>query len=241
MDRFYVGPGEWGESPTLAGDEAHHCVRVMRKKAGDEVAVFDGKGRHGVARIVEASKSEVILEIISSSQSKPLVPDLEIAVGVPKGKSFEFVLQKAVEMGVTTVQPLMSAQGNVRFGKKEGRAKREKWERVVLEACKQCGQDFLPEVRDPLDVSEYLAQVDPGSSRFVGALLPGVRPFRDALAAGPGSGKIVVMIGPEGDFSEEEYERILGAGFTGVSLGNLILRTETAVFWMVAAVRYQFQ
>lgn len=241
MDRFVINPEDWGTAPVLRGDEAHHCVRVMRKKEGDEIVVFDGAGREGVARIVSASKSEVHLELLSSEQSKVPSPAIEIAVGVPKGKSFDFILQKAVEMGVSKIQPLMSAQGNVRFDDAEAESKREKWQRTIVEACKQCGQNHLPEVARPLDLTGYLGQLEEGNHRFVGALLPEVKPFRDSLEALSQVDKIVLMIGPEGDFSPDEYEQILAAGFAGVSLGELILRTETAVFWMVAAVRYQFQ
>lgn len=240
MDRFYLGAENWGEQITLRGDEAHHCVRVMRKKLGDEISVFDGVGGEGVARILEASKSEVLLGVVSRGQSKRSVPEIEIAVGVPKGKSFDLILQKAVEMGVSRIYPLMSAQGNVRFDAAEAVQKREKWARVVLEACKQCGQNFLPEVAVPTELGEFLEGVNDESDCFVGALVPTAKPFRELLGEIAGERKVVLMIGPEGDFSEEEYEAILKAGFGGVNLGELILRTETAVFWMVAAVRYQF-
>jgi 16S rRNA (uracil1498-N3)-methyltransferase len=245
MDRFFLSPESWDVPLVLKGDEAHHCVRVMRKKAGDEIVVFDGKGREGTARILEAAKTEVPLELLSNKESRKPKPEIEIAVGVPKGKSFELILQKAVEMGVSMVHPLMSAQGNVRFDEREAVSKQGKWERVVLEACKQCGQNHLPMVARPLELKKYLADLDQeqnrADTRFVGALLPGVKPFRESLKTVEGSGKIVLVIGPEGDFSPEEYERILASGFSGVGLGDLILRTETAVFWMVSAVRYQFQ
>lgn len=242
MNRFFVEGADWQEGVALRGDEAHHCVRVMRKQAGDEVVVFDGHGSEGVAVIREASKSEVILALKSSRETPRPLPEIEIAVGVPKGKSFELILQKAVEMGVSRVCPLMSAQGNVRFDEREGRAKQAKWQRLVVEACKQCGQNHLPEVALPLSVEDYLAGLGGSEAgRFVGALLPEVRPFRESLGALDNPKQITLMIGPEGDFSEAEYQAILGAGFAGVGLGDLILRTETAVFWMVAAVRYQFQ
>ncbi len=241
MDRFFLSPEQWGQAPALTGDEAHHCCRVMRKKDGDQVLVFDGRGREGEARIAKVSKNEVELEILSTTDSKAPGPEIEIAVGIPKGKSFDLILQKAVEMGVTRIQPLMSDQGNVRFKDGEGKAKRGKWQRAVLEACKQCGQNFLPEVAEPMGVDGYLQEQQPGFAKFVGALTPEARNFRSLLGEVAGAGRVVLLIGPEGDFSTGEYERIFEAGFTPVTLGDLVLRTETAVFWMVAAVRYQFQ
>lgn len=241
MDRFYLSPGQWGDAPALTGDEAHHCCRVMRKQVGDTILVFDGWGREGEARITSVSKSEVGLDLLNVGEAAAERPQVEIAVGIPKGKTFDLILQKAVEMGVSRIQPLVSEQGNVRFKESEGEAKREKWQRAVLEACKQCGQNFLPEVAMPLDVDSYLRELEPGFPRFVGALTEDSRCFRPLLDELESPGRITLMIGPEGDFSESEYERVFEAGFTPVSLGELVLRTETAVFWMVAAVRYHFQ
>lgn len=241
MDRFYLSPDQWGESPALTGDEAHHCCRVMRKQVGDAIQVFDGWGRAGEAQIVSISKTEVCLELSCASEAPALRPQIEIAVGVPKGKTFDLILQKAVEMGVSRIQPLTSEQGNVRFKENEGEAKREKWQRSALEACKQCGQNFLPEVAIPQDVGEYLKGLEPGASCFVGALTEGSQSFRPLLDTLENPTRIVLMIGPEGDFSEREYGEIFAAEFAPVTLGELVLRTETAVFWMVAAVRYHFQ
>lgn len=241
MDRFFLEPDQWRTDPALTGAESHHCCRVMRKRVGDSIAVFDGWGREGEARIATVSKTEVGLEILSTKDSQALQPQIEIAVGVPKGKTFDLILQKAVEMGVSRIQPLMSEQGNVRIQGDEGNGKREKWQRVVLEACKQCGQNYLPEVMLPLDLDEYLAGLVPGFPRFVGALTPKAVGFRALLERVSEPGRVVLLIGPEGDFSRGEYERIFAADFAPVNLGDLVLRTETAIFLMVAAVRYQFQ
>lgn len=241
MDRFFADAGSWKGGVALRGEEAHHCVRVMRKKPGDQIVVFDGEGREGRAIITATTKALVNLKLLSSDETRKPVPRIEIAVGIPKGKSFDLILQKAVELGVSRIQPLMSAQGNVRFEANEAEGKREKWQRVVLEACKQCGQNHLPHVDLPLGLEEYLRELPPGGARFAGALLPGARPFRESLSGTGVPDRVVLLIGPEGDFSSGEYRAIEEAGFAGVSLGKLVLRTETAVFWMVSAVRYQFQ
>ena len=241
MDRFFLSPDEWGDAPALVGEEAHHCGRVMRKQVGNYIVIFDGWGREGEARITSVSRSEVELEIVSTTDGGALKPQIEIAVGLPKGKTFDLILQKAVEMGVSRIQRLVCEQGNVRFKEGEGESKCEKWQRVVLEACKQCGQNHLPEVAVPLNLESYLKEVQPGFPRFVGALTPGARSFRSLLEGISDPGRVVLLIGPEGDFSSDEYAEILEADFAPVSLGELVLRTETAVFAMVAAVRYQFQ
>lgn len=240
MDRFYLNANAWGAVALLRGDEAHHCVRVMRKKVGDRVILFDGAGREGEAVIKRLSKTEVEVELKGERKTGPLRPEIEIAVGIPKGKNFDLILQKAVELGVSRLSPLISAQGNVRFDDEEGRAKQEKWKRVVLEACKQCGQNFVPQVTLPLSVEDYLDSGVGAESAFVAALHAEARPFREFLGRREVPPKVALMIGPEGDFSDEEYRLIFEAGFAPVSLGELVLRTETAVFAMLAAVRYQF-
>ena len=243
MDRFFLAPDEWGDEPALSGAEAHHCSRVMRKRSGDHVIVFDGRGREGAAVLGDVSKSSVGLEILSRRESEVLSPQIEIAVGIPKGKSFDLILQKAVELGVHRIQPLVSEQGNVRFKAEEAEAKREKWQRTVLEACKQCGQNFLPEVAVPLEVGSYLTSLNEASkgARFVGALTEKTKSLRSLLSEMDVPERVFLMIGPEGDFSPTEYEEIFSAAYAPVSLGELVLRTETAVFWMMSAVRYQFQ
>ena len=240
MDRFFLPAGSWGDSLSLTGDEAHHCRRVMRKKVGDEIEVFDGGGRFAIAAITAISSNEVVLDRLSGGSSERLSPAIEIAVGIPKGKTFDLIIQKAVELGVSRIQPLVTEQGNVRITDKDHASKREKWQRVALEASKQCGQNFLPEVMPPCEVTPWLAGGRPGA-KFVGALQPGARPFRELLESGAKTEPVTLLIGPEGDFSTREYSEISGAGFAPVDLGELVLRTETAVFAMVAAVRYQFQ
>lgn len=240
MDRFYLAGELWNGPVSLKGDEAHHCRRVMRKKVGDGIEVFDGEGRSAPAEITAISSNEVELVLGEQSQSEPLTPSLEIAVGIPKGKNFDLIIQKAVEMGVSRIQPLVTDQGNVRITDKDHGSKREKWQRVALEACKQCGQNFLPQVAEASELSAWLAESRDGLN-FVGALQEGSRPFRELLNEAESPGAVTLLIGPEGDFSTREYQEIAGQGFAPVDLGELVLRTETAVFAMVAAVRYQFQ
>jgi len=240
MDRFYLPSALWGDSLSLTGDEAHHCRRVMRKKVGDRIEVFDGDGRFALALISRITSNEVVLERQSAGRSERLSPELEIAVGIPKGKTFDLIIQKAVELGVSRIQPLVTDQGNVRLTAKEDASKREKWQRVALEACKQCGQNYLPGVFPPRELGPWLSEGREGS-KFVGTLQPGARAFRLLLGSLSEPERVTLLIGPEGDFSTSEYQEASDAGFAPVDLGELVLRTETAVFAMVAAVRYQFQ
>jgi len=212
----------------------------MRKKVGDRIEVFDGEGRFAVALISAMTSNEVVLERQSEGRSERLSPQVEIAVGIPKGKTFDLIIQKAVELGVSRIQPLVTEQGNVRITDKDHASKRDKWQRGALEACKQCGQNHLPEVSLPRELAPWLSEGRDGA-KFVGALQPSARPFRSLLEMSEEPESLTLLIGPEGDFSTSEYHEISRAGFAPVDLGELVLRTETAVFTMVAAVRYHYQ
>ena len=213
----------------------------MRKQVGDNIVIFDGNGKEANATIRAISKNEACLKIIDTRRFSALLPQLEVAVGIPKGKSFDLILQKAVEMGVNRIQPLVSDRGNVRFKTGEALVKREKWQRILLESCKQCGQNHLPEVMVPALLDNYLENIEPGGTRIVGALTSETKTLKELLDRLEAPDRVVLMVGPEGDFSAGEYKRIFESSFAPVSLGELVLRTETAVIWMAAAVRFQFQ
>lgn len=235
MDRFHLPAVSW-DSLSLGGDEAHHCIRVMRKRPGDEIEIFDGEGRMARAIIEEAGKRNVSLRLAGVEIRQALSPVREVAVGIPKGKTMELIVQKAVELGASRIIPLVTEQGNVRLGGEEARRKQGKWQRLALEACKQCGQNFIPEVTVPGGLREWLAedQWNDGDRLSLVAALEGERRgLREALALSREK-DARMAIGPEGDFSPKEYHFLAERGFEPVSLGPLILRTETAVLKMLS-------
>lgn len=235
MDRFWISPAEWKPPFSLSGEEAHHCRRVMRKRVGDSICVFDGRGRSAQAEISGLSANEVLLEISEEKFSERGV-QVELAVGIPKGKTFDLIIQKSVELGVSRIQPLMTDQGMVRIDGKDVVKKNEKWNRLALEASKQCGQDWLPEVLPPRSFSEWLQVRESADLELVAALTEESQPLRDVLPRLDGKGSIRVLIGPEGDFSASEYQKISAESFLPVSLGDLVLRVDTAAFYLISNV-----
>ncbi|MGA0846317.1 MAG: RsmE family RNA methyltransferase, partial [Luteolibacter sp.] len=139
MPRFYLAPDSW-DSAVLRGDEARHLVQVLRIKPGQQVTVFDGRGRRADARVLTASREEVHLHLDEPQMTPSLWPAITLAVAIPKGKTMDTIVQKAVELGVARIQPLLTEHTIVQ----PGDGKVEKWQRTALEACKQCGQDCLP-------------------------------------------------------------------------------------------------
>jgi 16S rRNA (uracil1498-N3)-methyltransferase len=240
MSRFFMDAPEWGGEAWLEGDEARHLGQVLRGKPGDRVTVFDGCGRRAGAEVLEVARGRVRLKLGEAEVSPPLRPQITLAQAIPKGKMMELIVQKAVELGVATIQPLLTAHTVSR----PGAGKTAKWRRVAMEACKQCGQDQLPEVREPMGIAEWLDSLggEPaaGELRAVASLAPGARPLRGVLRSAGSPASAVMLVGPEGDFTQEETGAALEAGFRPASLGRIVLRVETASLFCLSAMRYEF-
>ena len=240
MDRFWISPEGWREPFSLHGEEARHCAKVMRKREGDWIEGFDGKGGWARGPITSIYRDLIKVAVEESGRSQPLNPRIEIAVGIPKGKIFDLIVQKAVELGVTAIHPILSKQSMVKIPPSHLPKKKEKWERIALEACKQCGQNYLPEISAPRELMVFLSDLGEDSIRIVGALLPETDSMKRVLAKDPNADTISLLVGPEGDFSEEEYQIILEHHYSPVTLGPLVLRVETAVISMISSIRFWY-
>ncbi len=226
---------------TVEGEEARHALKVMRLRVGERCELFDGCGHALRACIVAtAGSSSMQLEAEELLRPMPPVAGITLALAIPKGANMELIVQKAVELGVSRIVPLISERTIVRLDAAQAEAKTAKWRRTVLEACKQCGVNTLPMVEAPQPYAHFLARTDLPPLRLQCAIVPEARPLRAALEAGRAAGEreAALLIGPEGDFSPAEYAAGRIAGFEPVSLGPIILRVETAVFMAVAAARY---
>lgn len=237
MPRFLLPPDRWDSDPALTGDEARHLAQVLRIGAGDTVTVFDGLGRRAQATVRSVSRDHVALELGEITSPPPPRPSITLAQAIPKGKNMDLIVQKAVELGVTTIQPLVTAHTIVH----PDQGKATKWRRVALEACKQCGQDQLPEIAEPLPFGSWLPEAASASGlRVIASLADGARPLRQVLRDHPGTTAATVLIGPEGDFSLAETKAAIDAGFLPASLGAITLRVETATLFCISALRYEF-
>jgi len=240
MARFFLDAAGWGGEAWLEGDEARHLGQVLRGKPGGRVTVFDGRGRRAAAEILVVERGRVRLKLGEAVVSPPLRPEITLAQAIPKGKMMEMIVQKAVELGVGTIQPLLTEHT---VSRPAGR-KTDKWRRVALEACKQCGQDLLPEVREPMEIGDWLGALagvpGPGELRAIASLAPGARPLREVLRQAGEPPRAVMLVGPEGDFSKDETAAALEAGFLPASLGRIVLRVETASLFCLSAMRCEF-
>lgn len=242
MHRCYA-PNADLTAPSLCieGEEAHHALRVMRLRVGDRCEVFDGTGHAALATITAATGgASMQLSLDKQQPPMPATAGITLALAIPKGSNMELIVQKAVELGVQRIIPLITERTIVRINAKEATAKAAKWSKTVLEACKQSGVNTLPTVELPQPYKQLLQRDDLPGRRLQCAIVPHARPLRELLEAARADGQAdcTLLIGPEGDFSPAEYTAGEAAGFAPASLGPIILRVETAVFMAVSAARY---
>jgi 16S rRNA (uracil1498-N3)-methyltransferase len=227
---------------TLAAAESHHLVAVNRCGEGDPVVAFDGRGREWICACRTASKSSAILAVRESRQADALLPAISLAQSIPKGSTMDEIVRQATELGATRVIPLLSERTQVHFDDGRSDKKVEKWRTAAIEAAKQCGNPWLPEIAPVQKLSQVLQQSAPCDIKLVASLHAGARSIRETLhgyeqANGRPARTVMWLIGPEGDFSPAEMSAITAAGFVPVSLGPLVLRCDTAAVFALSATR----
>ncbi|MGK0185556.1 MAG: 16S rRNA (uracil1498-N3)-methyltransferase [Verrucomicrobiales bacterium] len=246
MPRFYIPPAEWNaEELALTADEAHHLVHVLRMGVGDEVTVFDGRGSVASAEVIAVQAARVDLKTLAVRSVDR--PSTKIAIGqaIPKGRNMELIVQKATELGAAAIHPLMSERTIVRFNRKDAAKKREKWSRVALEACKQSGQNWLPQVCVPQSPADFYGdQLQAYDLKLVASLESDARDLRQLLSefeltTGARPLTAVVLIGPEGDFTAAEIAAARAAGCVPLGFGPIVLRTETAAIHALSILSYE--
>ena len=223
---------------TLDPRESHHLVRVFRAKEDESVEVMDGRGVCYLGRIKVADAKAVIVTIESERQHSSRKPHITLLQSIPKGKTMDLILRMAAEIGAAGVQPVFTDQGDVQIKGERLLTKLEKWRLTLIEACKQCGLAYLPELFAPVSLSDWLSGQDStaGTLRFVASLEKGSRPLIEELRASGEIDNVVVAVGPEGDFTAREYEALYAAGFKPVRLGANVLRSETAAAYILSVV-----
>ncbi len=241
MHRCYLPYADFSAGLLLVeGEEAHHATRVMRLREGDHCEIFDGYGHAAMAKVISARGSHLQLEVENMLPEMPPVAGITLALAIPKGSNMDLIVQKAVEMGVNRIIPLITERTIVRLDAKEAAAKTAKWQRTALEACKQCGVNTLPIIEQPQNYTNFLQRNDLPGIRIQCAIVEQAKPLRCVLekARATGTSAATILIGPEGDFTPAEYAAAAQAGYEPTSLGPIILRVETAVFMATAAARY---
>jgi len=233
------------ERPELEEADAHHCMDVLRLETGSKVVIFDGKGNEASAELIEVSRKHTRLAIGSrSSIPKPRCA-ITLAQAIPKARSMDLIIQKAVELGASLIIPILSERTVVRLEDTgDALRKKERWLSIAIEACKQCGQNWVPEIGMPATTKEFLSTPAKSDLILIASLQPGARPIKEVLAAyqnihGLQPGRVIIMVGPEGDFTPAETVLARSAGATAITLGPIILRTETAAIYCLSVLGHE--
>ncbi len=224
-----------GTTHTLPESAAAHVTRVLRLAAGDPITLFDGSGTDYDAVLRVVARSGVSAEI---GAGRPVARESPLAVtllqGVSRGARMDTVMQKATELGVRIVQPVLAERSVVRLDAERSQSRLEHWQRIVISACEQCGRSTVPEVRPPQSLDDTLASLEPDT---VGLTLdPAGTASLDQLLGT--ASRVALAIGPEGGFTGNEIAALVSAGFRGLRLGPRILRTETAPLAALAILQF---
>lgn len=231
-------PGDWSceAQLNLTAEASHHLARVLRKRVGDELTLFNGQGLVAVSTIISLDKRQVIVTIdaIVPVDKANIESDfcLHLYQALSKGERFELVIQKAVELGVTTITPMLTERTVVRLDDKRLAKKQQQWQKMIISACEQCGRNSLPLINEPITFSQAIAKdvknkiiLHPHHSNEVE-----LNKIED---------EINLYIGPEGGFCESEVALAIDNQALTWQLGPRILRTETAAITALAILQHQ--
>ena len=223
---FHPGPLKGKQQAVLDGGAVKHLLTVLRLKPGSELMLFDGSGFEYPAVIEQAGKKEALVKI--TGMHGPVVESplkVTLAQGVSRGERMDYTVQKAVELGVADIHPVLMERSVVKLDNANGEKKRQHWRGVVISACEQSGRVRVPEMHAPLTFPAFLdAQRGAGLKLLLDPLAP--KAVKDYSA--PADARVLLLVGPEGGLSGNERKLALKAGFQGIKLGPRILRTETA-------------
>jgi 16S rRNA (uracil1498-N3)-methyltransferase len=247
MHRFYLPPTQTqGPTFVLSDGEAHHALHVLRVRDNERVVVLDGAGHEWLCEVTKAGRDTVSIKVLQKQTLPPLPCHVTLAQAITKAKTMDLIVQKATELGVHRLVPILSERSVSQIEEDAADGKLEKWHATMIEAIKQCGSPWLPQIDPPQAPQKFLA----GSERFELSLVASLQPdarhpreyFQNFVAERQRLPKSVcIWVGPEGDFTPAEMNAIRQAGAWPISLGPLILRSETAAVYCLSVLNYELQ
>ncbi|MBI5193486.1 MAG: 16S rRNA (uracil(1498)-N(3))-methyltransferase [Nitrospirae bacterium] len=225
----------------LTGDVLHHLRDSLRIKTGEQISCVDEEGTGYTIKVSVLRRELLTGEIISKEEhDKRTSLHINLVQSLPKGPKFDFIIQKSTELGVTTITPVVSERSVVKLEKERGEGKHLRWERIALEAAQQSGRRDIPDISQPAILRDFLssyAKCDLNLLLWEGEK---IKRIKDVLRNAGEVKSVTILVGPEGGFSDKEVELAVSSGFIPVSLGELILRTETAPIVALSILQYEF-
>lgn len=239
--RFFV-PTELLKSKTfeLGEKESHHALKVLRLESGDRVELFDGGGNAFGGRVAGQAGGRLLVRVEEVLPSQDPVVRVTLGISVIKPDRMEWLIEKVSELGAYGILPVLSQRSVIQISRDRWPGKIARWQKIARETCKQCGRSQIPVVGQARDFKACLG----GLKDFDLVVIPTLAvqgPSLQAVFKTCGAAKnILVLIGPEGDFTPQEVDRAVAAGAKPVSLGKLVLRSETAAVYLMAALNFAF-
>ena len=240
MHRFYITPEQYnGDEIRIIGEDVNHMKNVLRMKEGEELICCDGNGKEYSCLVAELSREYVLVKVVSEQMSaNELSVRTVLFQGLPKKDKMELIIQKAVELGVAEIVPVMTKRTIVKLeDKKKEEKKIERWQSIALSAAKQSGRGIIPVIKPVMtwkEMLDYMGNLDYNIVLYENAL--GMKATKECIKMAVQKSSVGILVGPEGGFEESEVAQATEQGAACVSLGHRILRTETAGFTMLAAL-----
>lgn len=229
-----------GTQIQLDRSENHHLLKVRRARPGDEVTVFDGEGNLWECLLQKTEGSSANLAVLRHHRAERPRCEVTLAQALPKGKILERIMQKATELGASRIQPLTTQRCEADISPGRHDSKISKWRKIAVEACKQSGNPFLPQINAPAKIEDYFSSLSADSLKIMASLDPQDRIKQIDIGGNPPN-EAVILIGPEGDLTDNEYALARQYGFRPVSLGPNVLRVETAAVVALGILNHTLQ
>ena len=229
---------------TLSQEESHHLVAVNRAGPGATVVAFDGRGAEWICELVDADKRAARLKVRFAQKARPIPWRITLGQALPLGGAMDSIVRKATEIGVSVIVPLESERTQVHLDSERSDRKIGKWQTAALEAAKQCGNPWLPEIAPVTAASAFIEAAKGYDLKLIASLQPGAKSLKSVLAqfrASQGRAPVNVLwlIGTEGDFTQAEMGLSRTHGFEPITLGPLVLRCETAAVYALSVLSYE--
>lgn len=245
MYRFYISREQiTGDKIAITGSDVNHICNVLRMESGDWIAACDGQGKDYISRIFSMDREKVILQVEKTQETgTELQTKIILFQGVPKKDKMEFIIQKAVELGVYGIVPVFTKRCVVKpADEKRTEKKLERWQAIAEAAAKQCDRGIIPEVYAPVSLKEAFDMAKSLEYNMIPyELQDGMNQSREIVADACRHSSVGIFIGPEGGFEAEEIEKAVMDGIKPITLGKRILRTETAGMALLAIMMFQMQ
>ena len=249
MSKFFIPPEcIKGNLALIVGQEAHHILDVMRLKKQDRITAFDGTGKLYEGKILDTANKKVKVQIehvVQDSQKTDL--EITLAQGLPKKNKMEYIIEKCTELGIDLIMPTQTTRTIVKLDRVRFASRKLRWQKIAREAAKQCGRTTIPQVQGLSPWPTVLSALSDFDLKLLFSLVSLVslgkqtQRLKDVLRAYNKAKKIILLIGPEGDFTPEEVRGALNAGCIAVSLGKNILKSDTAAISALAMINYELK